>query len=243
MDTGFLLKVLAELVPGLPVTFALAASALLAGAILAAGLTAMSLSGRRWLMLGAWTYIQLMRSIPMLALLFILYYGLGQFVWFRQSALWVAFKEPMFCAFFALALKSAAYASEVFRGGLLAVPPGDIVAARSVGMSGVLLYRRLILPVAVRLALPAYGNELIVIVKATSLASLVTVMDVTGIANALASESFRPLEVMAMAALLYLCINAAIARIVFEIEKRLLRYLQPARLQAAASAGRIAANV
>src|SRR6185312_10838812 len=106
-----------------------------------------------------------LRGTPLLLQIFLIYYGLGQFAAVRASVLWPFLREPYWCAILALSLNTAAYSSEILRGGLLAVPHGAVEAARVSGMSGALLYRRIILPLAIRQALPAYGNELVVMVK------------------------------------------------------------------------------
>src|SRR5918997_1755588 len=120
----------------------------------------------------------------------------------------------------ALALNTAAYASEIIRGGLQAVPYNQVEAARACGMSGFLLFRRIVFPIAVRQALPAYGSELILMVKATSLASVITMMELTGIAHKLISQTFRIIEVFVVAGLIYLILNFIITRIIMAVEWR-----------------------
>lgn len=116
--------------------------------------------------------------------MFLIYYGLGQFrPLLQELGLWAIFREPYWCAVIALTLNTAAYTSEIFRGGLNAVSVQQVEAARACGMSGPLLFRRIVLPIAIRHALPAYGNEVILMLKATALASVITIMEVTGLAG------------------------------------------------------------
>jgi octopine/nopaline transport system permease protein len=163
-------------------------------------------------------YVLVFRGTPLLLQIFLIYYGLGQFAAVRQSPLWPFLREPWCCAILALALNTAAYTSEILRGGLAAVPAGAVEAGRAAGMSRLLLLRRVILPLAIRQALPAYGNELITMVKSTSLASLVTLMEVTGVAYAIISETYRAVEVFLCAGAIYLALNFALARAVGELE-------------------------
>ncbi|HWK44632.1 MAG TPA: ABC transporter permease [Stellaceae bacterium] len=229
MDWVFLLDTLHQLLEGVPLTLELAACSIGAGALLALALALLRQSGVApvaWFVRG---YVFAFRGSPLLVQLFLIYYGLSQFPEIRHSFLWVFLRQPFWCAILALTLNTAAYGSEVIRGGLQAVPPGQIEAARACGMSGFLLFRRIILPVALRQALPAYGNEIIIMVKTTSLASIVTLMEVTGIAARLISETFRAFEVFTCAGAIYLVLNFLIARGVGLVEYRLSSHLRPAQ--------------
>ena len=128
------------------------------------------------------------------------------------------FREPYWCAILALSLNSAAYGSEILRGALGSVPSSQVEAARACGMSGVLLYRRIVLPIALRQAIPSAGNELVLMVKATSMASIITMMDVTGIAARLIAESDRPVEVFIAAGVICLAINLTLTRTVSALD-------------------------
>ncbi len=217
---AFLADTLWRLLAGVPVTLELAACSVALGAVLAGGLALMTrLGGVAGL--AARGYIFVFRGSPLLVQIFLIYYGLGQFPRVRQSLLWPFLRQPWWCALLALALNTAAYGAEVIRGGLLAVPRGQAEAGRVCGMSTLTLYRRVILPIALRQALPAYGNEIIIMVKSTSLASVITIMEVTGIAKGIISESFRALPVFACAAAIYLAINFTIAAGVRGLERRL----------------------
>ena len=135
-------------------------------------------------------------------------------------------REAFWCAVIALAMNTAAYTSEIIRGGIQSVPIGSVEAARACGMSRLMVFRRIVLPTAFRQALPAYGNEVILMVKATSLASIITIMEMTGIAKKLISQTFAVYEVFIVAGALYLAINFLVTRIIKYAEWRLTPYLR-----------------
>jgi octopine/nopaline transport system permease protein len=202
------LDVAFEVAAGIPVSLSVAFGGIGLGAILAVGVVMARLSRHGALNRSAWVYLQLVRSMPMIALLFLLYYGVSQFESVRQSILWPVLREPLRCAIIALSLKASAYVSEVYRIGINSVPASELLAARSFGFRGVRLYRSIIIPYASRVVLPALSNEFVILVKASSLASLITLMDITGIAASIGSETFRPLAAFSMAAIYYLAFNS-----------------------------------
>ncbi len=220
IDGAFLLSTLLRLLEGLPLTLSLAGLSVAAGGVLAVLLTILRRTSP-WLGALVRGYVFVMRGTPLLVQLFIIYYGLSQFPEIRQSAAWPFLRQPYWCAILAFALNTAAYGSEILRGGLEAVPPGMIEAGKALGLSPLRLYRAVILPIATRLALPAYGNEIVIMVKSTALASIVTLMDVTGIAHELIADTFRAFEVFGCAGAIYLSLNAAIAWCVHLAERRL----------------------
>jgi octopine/nopaline transport system permease protein len=211
-----------------PLTLQLALLATVLGGVIALALAAMRVSGVAVLDGAARLYVFVFRGTPLLVQIFLIYYGLGQFRAIRTSLLWPFLREPYWCAVLALTLNTAAYASEIIRGGLVSVPHGQIEAARACGMSRSLAFRRIVLPLALRQALPSYGNELILMVKATSLASIITLMEITGIAAKLVSETYRVIEVFIVAGSLYLAINFVLTRLVMALEWRLTPHLRPA---------------
>jgi octopine/nopaline transport system permease protein len=146
----------------------------------------------------------------------------------RDSIFWPFLRQPYWCAILALSLNTAAYGSEIIRGGLQSVPAGATEAARVSGMSGLLLYRRIILPLAIRQALPTYGNEMVIMVKSTSLASIVTLMEVSGISYAIISETYRALEVFLCAGSIYLALNFLLTRAIAGVEYWLNPHLRMA---------------
>ncbi len=221
MDIGFFYSTFMTLIAGLPLTLQLAGLSLLIGMGLAILLTAMRMSGLAALSFPVRAYVFVFRGTPLLIQIFIIYYGLGQFEAVRNSIFWVFLREPFWCAVLALALNTAAYTSEIIRGGVRSVPPGQIEAARACGMSGLLLVRRMIFPIALRQALPMYGSEIILMTKATALASVITLFEVTGLAHKLISSTYRSVEVFACAGIIYLSINFAVVRLVSALERKL----------------------
>ena len=139
--------------------------------------------------------------------------------------MWPFFREAYWCGILALTLNTGAYTAEIIRGGLQSVPYGQIESARAVGMSGILLYRRIILPIAFRQALPAYGNEMILMVKGTSLVSTITLMEITGIARYIIAKYWTPVEIFLIAGIIYLVINFIVTQIIKYAEIKFTPYL------------------
>ena len=195
---------------------------------MAIGLALLRLSNNTFLSFFAKTYVFYFRGTPLLVQIFLIYYGIAQFEIIRETFVWSFFKEAYWCGILALTLNTCAYSSEIIRGGIQSVAFGQIESAKSVGMSRFLLYRRIILPIAFRQALPAYGNEIILMVKATSLVSTITLMEVTGIARLIIAKTFSPVEIFIVAGLIYLTINFIITRLVNFCEVKLTPYLRHA---------------
>jgi octopine/nopaline transport system permease protein len=234
MDFGFLLEVTPRLAAGLPTTLLLVAQSLVLGFALAVLLALLRLSPNRLASTSAYGFVYVFRSTPLLVQLFLIYYGSGQFRPFLQElGLWVFFRDAWFCAVTALTLNTAAYTSEIIRGGLSSVPHGAIEAGRAIGMSRLQLFRRITFPLAIRQALPAYGNEIILMVKASSLASTITILEITGIAKTIIASTFRPVEVFIVAGAFYLAINFVVTRGVHLAERRLAPASAVARAKAA----------
>lgn len=226
MNLEFYSEAFMQMLSGVPLTLQLAASSIVFGAILALLFAMMRLSGVAVLDWIARLYVFVFRGTPLLVQIFIIYYGLSQFPAIRYSFLWPILREPYWCAIIALTLNNAAYASEIIRGGLLSVPSGQIEAAKACGMSRFTCFRRIVMPLAIRQALPGYGNEMISMVKATSLASIITLMEVTGIAAKLIAETYRAIEVFVIAGAIYLAINFVLTRALMFAEYKLTPYLR-----------------
>ena len=227
MDFSFLADTMQQLLGGLPLTVELAGISISVGAALAVLLALL----RAAFLPGAWFvrfYVYVLRGTPLLLQIFLIYYGIGQFAFVRDSIFWPFLRQPYWCAILALSLNTAAYGSEIIRGGLQSVPVGATEAARVSGMSGLLLYRRIILPLAIRQALPTYGNEMVIMVKSTSLASIVTLMEVSGISYAIISETYRALEVFLCAGSIYLALNFLLTRAIAGVEYWLNPHLRMA---------------
>lgn len=206
------------------------------GLVLALPLALARLSVNPLLRLPVYGYIFYFRGTPLLVQLFLIYYGSGQFRDVLEDAgLWRFLREPYFCAILALTLNTAAYTAEILRGAIQAVPFGEVEAARACGMSRPLLFRRIILPKAARLALPAYSNEVIFLFQATSLVSIITLMDLTGVARVIISRSFRTFEVWIFVGLIYLALTYLIAWVFQKVEYRMMGHLRASPGQAAAA--------
>lgn len=220
-DPSFLLAVMLQLLRALPVTlFILVVSAVCATAA-ACLLTALRRSRSAGLRAGADGWMFVFRGTPLLVQLLMVYYGLAAVPFVRHSALWLAFRSPIFCTCLALTCCCSAYIAEVLRGALAVLPAGEIEAARACGMPEQLLFARVVLPTLLRNALPAYSNEIVMMVKSTSLASIVTVMDITGAAQQIIASTYRTLDVFCCAALLYLLINGGAIALLVALERRL----------------------
>jgi len=227
MDFQFIYETFIQLLPGLPLTIGLAVISVVLGGLLGFVVALLGLSSFRLVRAVAWFYVQLFRSVPLLVLLFIIYYGVSQFAVVRGSVFWPFLREPFWCVLLALTINTSPYAAEIIRGGLKSVSRGELEAASACGMSRLMRMRRIIAPLAMRQALPAYGNELIAMVKATALASLVTLMDVTGIATTIASQTYRPIEVYVSAGIIYFAMSYMMTRVVRWTEYKLSANLRP----------------
>lgn len=223
MDIETALHVAGELAGAIWVTLALAAVTLPLGLIFA-GLATWARRSRYRILRGvASAYVLAFRSVPLLVQIFVLYYGLSQFAWLRASPVWILLKDPFACAVIAMSVCAGAYTAEVVRGGLAAVPQGAIEAARALGLSAFKTFLLVTMPIAIRRALPAYSNEIVVTLKSTSLACTITVMELTGVAKDLMSQTFAVIEVFSMVALIYLVINMVL---IFAL-RRIERWLTP----------------
>tara|TARA_B100000579_G_scaffold94749_1_gene74906 strand:+ start:213 stop:884 length:672 start_codon:yes stop_codon:yes gene_type:complete len=168
----------------------------------------------------AYSYSYVFRGTPLLVQIFIIYYGLGQIEYFRSTVLWVVFKEPYWCAIIAFALNTGAYTSEILRSAFQTIKPGFIEAGKSLGISSRIIFYKIQIPIAIKQSLPAYGNEIILMLKGTSLASTVTLMDLTGVAKYIISTTFKPIEVFIVAGSIYLFMTYLVHNFIKYFEKR-----------------------
>ena len=168
----------------------------------------------------AYGYSYVFRGTPLLVQIFIIYFGLGQIESLRSSFLWVILKEPYWCAIIAFALNTGAYTSEILRSAFQTIKPGIIEAGKSLGISNKILFYKVQIPIAIRQSLPAYGNEIILMLKGTSLASTVTLMDLTGVAKYIISTTFKPIEVFIVAGGIYLFMTFIIHNVIKFLEKK-----------------------
>ena len=164
------------------------------------------------------SYIFVIRGTPLLVQIYLIYFGLGSVKFIRESFLWYALKEPFWCGVIALTINTVAYGAEIFRGGIQSIEKSQVESALSLGFGKFLLLRKIILPIAIRKVLPSYGNELILMVKATSLVSLTTYMEMTGIARKIMAKTFAPVEAFIAAGILYLFLNFLMVQFVKYLE-------------------------
>ena len=165
-------------------------------------------------------YSYIFRGTPLLVQIFIIYFGLGQVEWIRESFLWVLLKEPYSCAILAFTLNTGAYSSEIFRSAFETINQGVLEAAKGLGLSNLPIFFKIKLPIAIKQSLPAYGNEMILMLKGTALASTVTLLDLTGVAKHIISTTFRPIEVFIVAGSIYLLMTFIIHNFIKFLEKK-----------------------
>lgn len=228
MDFELIAESFPKLLGAVDETLILALSSLAIGFALAVLIALASLS--RWKLLSGFAtgYVYIFRSTPLLVQIFLIYYGSGQFRGVLEDlGLWVLFRDSWFCAVLALTLNTGAYTSMIIRGGLQSVPWGQIEAARAIGMSDLQAFRRIVFPLAIRQALPAYSNEIILMVKSTSLASTITILEITAVSKKIIAATYQPIEVFLIAGALYLSMNFVITRGVRWVED----YLNPLERQ------------
>ncbi|WP_346400054.1 ABC transporter permease [Pseudomonas syringae] len=215
---------------GLLTTLKLLAISLAFGLLTALPLGLMRVSKNPWVNIPAWLYTYVIRGTPMLVQLFLIYYGLAQFDAVRESFLWPWLSSATFCACLAFTINTSAYTAEIIAGSLKSTPAGEIEAARAMGMSKAKMYRRILLPSALRRALPQYSNEVIMMLQTTSLASIVTLIDITGAARTVNAQFYLPFEAYITAGVFYLCLTFILVRLFKIAERRWLGYLAPRKV-------------
>jgi octopine/nopaline transport system permease protein len=220
MDISLMLTSLPKLLGAAVVTLKLLSLSLFFGIFIGLLFAILRLSKNPFINKFAYGYSYLFRGTPLLVQIFIIYFGLGQVEYFRSTFLWVVFKEPYWCAIIAFALNTGAYTSEILRSAFQTIKPGIIEAGKSLGISNKIIFYKIQIPVAIRQSLPAYGNEIILMMKGTSLASTVTLMDLTGVAKYIISTTFKPIEVFIVAGSIYLFMTFLIHNIIKYLEKK-----------------------
>ncbi len=212
---------------GTLVTVELLAASLAAGLACAIPFAVLRNSTSVWISRPVWLFTYVIRGTPLLVQLFLIYYGLAQFEAVRASALWPLLSQAWFCAALAFAINTCAYTTEIVAGAIAATSAGEIEAARALGMSRPTLYRRIVLPSALRRSLPAYSNEVIMMLHGTSLASIVTLLDLTGAAREMNSRYYLPFEAFITAAVFYLALTFVLVSLFHLAERRWLAHLRP----------------
>jgi len=222
MDFDAIRDSLPSYLHGAGITLLLTLAALAIGLLCALPLAVLRGWPSRWVAGPVWAFTYVIRGTPLLVQLFLIYYGLAQFDVVKQSVLWPWLSSAWFCAIAAFAINTCAYTIEILHGAMRAVPAGEIEAARAMGMPRGVMLRRVILAAAFRRMLPAYGNEAILMLQATSLASTVTLMDITGAARNMNSTYYLPFEAFLTAAALYLVLTTALVGLFHAAERRWL---------------------
>jgi len=227
MDFSIIFENMDIYLEGLKNTLLLVSSSLFIGLIFAIPLAVLLHTTKNILILyPIRVYIYFFRGTPLLVQMCLIYYGLGQFEPLKTSFLWIFFKEAYFCALFAFALNTCAYTTEIIRGAIENTPQGEIEAAKAVGMSTLLRFRRIILPSAFRRALPSYSNEIIFMLHGSSLASVITIVDITGAARIVNSRFYSPYEAFLTAAIFYMAITFLIIWLLKKLENRWFVHLR-----------------
>ncbi|MBI6781998.1 ABC transporter permease [Pseudomonas syringae] len=222
MNWEVIIKWLPRLAQGATLTLELVAIAVIAGLILAIPM-GIARASRHWpVRVLPYAYIFFFRGTPLLVQLFLVYYGLAQFESVRQSALWPYLRDPFWCAVVTMTLHTAAYIAEILRGAMQAVPPGEVEAARALGMSKWKALFYIVLPRAARIGLPAYSNEVILMLKASALASTVTLLELTGMARTIIARTYLPVEIFFAAGMFYLVMTFVLVQ-GFRLLEKLLR--------------------
>lgn len=228
MDFDLIARSMPKLLDGARMTLVLTAFSVSVGFCLAIPLALAKLSTSRWKRIPASTFIYLFRGTPLLIQLYLIYYGLGQFrETLEDMGLWWFFRDALNCALLVLVLNTAAYSGEIFRGAIAGVPSGQIEAARAVGMSWFTQTRRIVLPQAMRIAWPAYTNEVVFLMQATSLVSLVTVTELFRAADDVAVRTFKIYTMYLTVAAIYLVISYVIIFVFGLAERYLMRHRTP----------------
>ena len=227
IDGAVIAQSLPEFGRGLLMSLQLLVICLATGGLLSVPLAIARISRRRWLAGPVWAFTYVIRGTPLLVQVFIVYYGLAQFPAVRESIAWPLLREAWFCAWLAFSLNTTAYTTEIIAGALRATPAGEVEAARAYGLQGWRLYRRVLLPSALRRALPQYGNEVVSLMHATSIASTVTLVDVTRVARDVYANHLLPMEAFGMAAVIYFVLTFTMVGGFRALEHRYLRHLRP----------------
>ncbi|MDZ7809774.1 MAG: ABC transporter permease [Arhodomonas sp.] len=218
---------LPELLAGAWLTIELVFVSGVLGLIIAVPMAIARASGNMAVRALPWLYIYFLRGTPLLVQIFLVYYGLGQFEAIRESFLWPVLREAYWCAIIAFTLNTSAYTAEILRGAIQSVPEGEVEAARALGMGRMATWRRIVLPRAFRIALPAYSNEVILMLKGSALASTITLLDLTGAARTVIAKTYTPLEIFLAAGVLYVLITFLIVGAFRLVERRLNRRIRP----------------
>ncbi len=220
MDLNLMIISFPKLLSATAITLKLLFSSLFIGLFIGLLFAILRLNRNQFINKFAYGYSYIFRGTPLLVQIFIIYFGLGQIEYLRSTILWNILKEPYWCAIIAFSLNTGAYTSEILRSAFQTIKPGFIEAGKSLGISNKIIFYKIQIPIAIRQSLPAYGNEIILMLKGTSLASTVTLMDLTGVAKYIISTTFKPIEVFIVAGGIYLFMTFIIHNFIKYLEKK-----------------------
>jgi len=220
MDIELMINSFPKLLNATLITLKLLSLSLILGLFIGLGFAILRMNNNKLINKFAYGYSYIFRGTPLLVQIFIIYFGLGQIEYLRTTFLWVILKEPYWCAIIAFTLNTGAYTSEILRSAFQTIKPGIIEAGKSLGISNKIIFYKIQIPIAIRQSLPAYGNEIILMMKGTSLASTVTLMDLTGVAKYIISTTFKPVEVFIVAGGIYLFMTFIIHNVIKYLEKK-----------------------
>ena len=220
MDIELMINSFPKLLNATLITLKLLSVSLILGLFIGLGFAILRMNNNKLINKFAYGYSYIFRGTPLLVQIFIIYFGLGQIEYLRTTFLWVVLKEPYWCAIIAFSLNTGAYTSEILRSAFQTIKPGYLEAGRSLGIPSKIIFTKIQIPIAIKQSLPAYGNEIILMLKGTSLASTVTLMDLTGVAKYIISTTFKPIEVFIVAGGIYLFMTFIIHNIIKFLEKK-----------------------
>ncbi len=220
MDLELMINSFPKLLSAAAITLKLLSVSLIIGLFIGLFFAILRINKNIFISKFAYGYSYVFRGTPLLVQIFIIYFGLGQIEYLRSTVLWVILKEPYWCAIIAFSLNTGAYTSEILRSAFQTIKPGMIEAGKSLGISNKVIFFKIQIPIAIRQSLPAYGNEIILMMKGTSLASTVTIMDLTGVAKYIISTTFKPIEVFIVAGGIYLLMTFIIHNVIKFLEKK-----------------------
>ena len=220
MDIELMTNSFPKLLNATLITLKLLSVSLILGLFIGLGFAILRMNKNKLINKFAYGYSYIFRGTPLLVQIFIIYFGLGQIEYLRTTILWVVLKEPYWCAIIAFSLNTGAYTSEILRSAFQTIKPGYLEAGRSLGIPSKIIFTKIQIPIAIKQSLPAYGNEIILMLKGTSLASTVTLMDLTGVAKYIISTTFKPVEVFIVAGGIYLFMTFIIHNVIKYLEKK-----------------------
>ena len=220
MDIELMTNSFPKLLNATVVTLKLLSVSLIFGLFLGLFFAILRLGKNRILRGFSYSYSYVFRGTPLLVQIFIIYFGLGQIEYLRTTIFWVVLKEPYWCAIIAFSLNTGAYTSEILRSAFQTIKSGFIEAGKSLGIANKIIFYKIQIPIAIRQSLPAYGNEIILMLKGTSLASTVTLMDITGVAKFIISTTFQPIEIFIVAGGIYLFMTFLVHNLIKYLEKK-----------------------